>query len=297
MDILAKIAFKFYLKSILFSFRLVEKFQNLNIILFSSEKTLIRKSLSNETIRIDKLRKHLFENITQNQIDTFVLDFENVDLSVLNLKCLPDDLFKNFSNLTTIVLSQNKLTEINKCLFKDLFSLKAIDLSYNKLNRIPQDAFANLSSLIRLNLSFNDLEDLDSNLFKDLINLKELALVRNQLKKLDENVFTEVKSLERINLSYNKLEYISSKCFTNSNKLVKIDLSFNRINLDKMDKRMFERLDCLEWINLSNNDFKRDKLSLETPANLKFVSFKNGLCGNNIESIITVQKNFLNEMF
>ncbi len=87
--------------------------------------------------------------------------------------------FKDFSRLTELNLSRNKLKSLNSKLFQDLISLTKIDLSYNQLQSIDSRLFKGLTCLTHIWLNNNQLSTINTKLFKGLNNLTHIWLNDN----------------------------------------------------------------------------------------------------------------------
>ncbi len=108
--------------------------------------------------------------------------------------------FKDFSRLTELNLSRNKLKSLNSKLFQDLISLTKIDLSYNQLQSIDSRLFKGLTCLTHIWLNNNQLSTINTKLFKGLNNLTHIWL--NDNNWLSDNLELYIES---------SLEFISFK--------------------------------------------------------------------------------------
>ncbi len=97
------------------------------------------------------------ERIDKNGLDASIFDLINLNLlniSDTSLKILPPQI-SNLTNLQTILLFGNELTELPQCIGK-LDKLKVLDVSRNKLAVLPQE-MSELINLTTINLSNNEL--------------------------------------------------------------------------------------------------------------------------------------------
>lgn len=97
------------------------------------------------------------ERIDKNGLDASIFDLINLNLlniSDTTLKSVPPQL-SNLTNLQTILLFGNELTELPQCIGK-LDKLKVLDVSRNKLASVPQE-LSELVNLTTINLSNNEL--------------------------------------------------------------------------------------------------------------------------------------------
>ena len=234
------------------------------------------------------IQKVWLSELSSNQIDELKLETNKIDLTLRYINKLNEpSLFAHFEGLTQIHMVTCNLAQIDPNMFEHTNSLQVLDLSYNKLKSIHKDTFKYLNKLTILKLSYNDLKSIDPCLFQDLTSLKELGLVRNFLKEIHKDTFKGLANLSRLYLEYNLLEELDMNTFNELSNVLHLDLSFNKLKLKYINRHIFESLEHLEWINLSNNYFKMDeKLDLIIPSSVKFISFGNGFCGNNIELLM-----------
>lgn len=114
------------------------------------------------------------------------------------------DEFKNLDSLTTIILTQNNLTQIDRFTFSDLPGLQLLKLDQNKIENIYTNAWP--YNLQNLDLSNNRLRTIDDNNgFSNLYNLKNLYLDNNKLSKLSEGL-DGLNKLTLLSLKGNKFE-------------------------------------------------------------------------------------------
>ncbi|XP_053258357.1 adhesion G protein-coupled receptor A3 [Podarcis raffonei] len=99
----------------------------------------------------------------------------------------------------TLILSNNKITELKNGSFAGLSLLERLDLKNNLISTIDPGAFVGLSSLKRLDLTNNQIGCLNADIFKELANLVRLNLSGNLFSSLAQGTFdhlTSLKSLE-----------------------------------------------------------------------------------------------------
>ena len=76
------------------------------------------------------------------------------------------ELLRQFSNLTTLILSQNRLTTLKRGAFAGLSRLESVALYYNRIERIEQGAFSGLPRLHSLVLTANQLASVEVGAFQ-----------------------------------------------------------------------------------------------------------------------------------
>nr|XP_022340062.1 slit homolog 2 protein-like isoform X3 [Crassostrea virginica] len=82
---------------------------------------------------------------------------QRLDLSNNNLVTLPDQIFSNFTNLATLILSYNQLECMAPTSFSGLHKLRILSLHGNNISSIPYGTFRDLTSLTHLALGGNEL--------------------------------------------------------------------------------------------------------------------------------------------
>ncbi|KAI5697778.1 hypothetical protein M8J75_015495 [Diaphorina citri] len=177
---------------------------------------------------------------------------------------------KLLSNLETLLLRCNKITDLNGNLFRHLHNLQELSLSFNKLQIIELnsnvfDVFEKLQ-LLEISFSlFNSNEFPYYILNKNLNTLEWLAMDNNNIKNIRNYSLYNLTSLNYINLEYNKISKIHNNLFHfNIHKRLKeIRLSNNYLELIESDT--FYNLKELNTITLSYNLLK----------SIKTTSFKN----------------------
>ena len=93
---------------------------------------------------------------------------------VPNLSCL---------NLKTLLLHNNRLTELKRVQFNSCLKLEELNLSFNPIRTIDGQVFENLTYLRSLEMAFNDLDETNSEFLKPLNNVQWLLFDNNSFKK------------------------------------------------------------------------------------------------------------------
>lgn len=172
---------------------------------------------------------------------------------------LPNQLFINLVNLTSLNLSKNALTQLHKDIFVPLINLEFLNLNTTKLTELPETIFQNLGNLDTLSLSNNVLTVLPETIFNSLVKLTELYLDHNALSVLPENIFKALVLLHHLGLSNNNLTQLPSTIFDNTD-LREIDLSNNP--LTTLDITIFDSLPNLIKIDLSGTKLSQEFISV-----------------------------------
>ncbi|CAE1249346.1 unnamed protein product [Acanthosepion pharaonis] len=167
-----------------------------------------------------------------------------------NLKKMPP-VFARRSDVVTLDLSFNELTEILANSFLGLNYLLSLDLSYNKIYNVSKDAFRGLYNLVYLDLSHNKITVLTDSVFSNLTHLVHLKLNLNYLQVLSGHIFTPLQNLHVIDLSNNSLVHVSSFTFANSSVLRSVDLRYNHIRTFHED--VLQSFNNLDQVLLEEN--------------------------------------------
>jgi Leucine-rich repeat (LRR) protein len=264
------------------------KIVNLNENLFNHLKTCRSIYLCNN--RIEKLEKNVFKNLEKIEIidlyNNKISDLSEADLfkdlkelNCINLakngirnlfklndsRTLDNFFFKNFTNLKSIDLSENKIDSLHNNLFDSMVEIEEIDLSQNQIADLPKDIFKKLTNLKNIDLSNNKIANFYTNLFDTMVEIETIDLSQNQIADLPKDIFKKLTNLQNIDLSNNQINILSDSLLENLNLLDKIDLSQNLIEQlpenffknsmfnKKDDKNKEEKESILRFINLSNN--------------------------------------------
>ncbi|XP_042913728.2 leucine-rich repeat and immunoglobulin-like domain-containing nogo receptor-interacting protein 2, partial [Parasteatoda tepidariorum] len=135
----------------------------------------------------------------------------NIDLSYNLLTTIPEDLFNNSENLTSVNLKRNQIKNVTKC-FSGNNRLEHIDLS-NNLIGFCDYAFQSLLSLKTINLEDNRVRKITKNCFSSTPSLEELILRQNNISQIDSEAFSQLDQLQNIDVSRNRLKTLSRESF------------------------------------------------------------------------------------
>ena len=110
-------------------------------------------------------------------------------------------IFNNMINLEVLILSGNKIKELDSNIFSCNKNLRKLKLNFNNLIVLSPDIFKGLDKLTELDLSDNQINVITESLFQDLVSLKKLDLRKNQLKD-DEKIFKVLNLPGPVNIDY-----------------------------------------------------------------------------------------------
>uniref|UniRef100_A0A8C3J052 Adhesion G protein-coupled receptor A3 n=1 Tax=Chrysemys picta bellii TaxID=8478 RepID=A0A8C3J052_CHRPI len=123
------------------------------------------------------------------------------------VRVLPPDALPN--RTVTLILSNNKISELKNGSFSGLSLLERLDLKNNLISIIDPGAFMGLPSLKRLDLSNNKIGCLNADIFRGLINLVRLNLSGNLFSALTQGTLDHLNSLKSLEF---QTDYLLCDC-------------------------------------------------------------------------------------
>jgi Leucine-rich repeat (LRR) protein len=199
-------------------------------------------------------------NLSHNYLDDMsenyfpgLINLALLDLSFNSFKYLNRNFFNHLDSLETLFLNNNGLKTLETHSFVSLVKLKCLNLGSNEMYNLGEETiFFNLFNLNELSLNWNRLNSCPKLIF--LRNLESIDLSYNQIEFVDENYFNFSSNLKAINLNFNSIKSFSLLNAQNltslklagtkllqinmseivCENLIELDLSFNRVSLDKM---------------------------------------------------------------
>ncbi|XP_020782130.1 leucine-rich repeats and immunoglobulin-like domains protein 3 [Boleophthalmus pectinirostris] len=176
-----------------------------------------------------------------------------LDLSHNKLQVLDSALFAKLQHLTEIKLNHNELEAIPD--FGPVASnITTLIVANNKISKISMEQLRPFPALETLDLSNNNIVDLKANSFPALP-LKNLYLNNNRISSLENGCFTNLSSsLQVLRLNRNRLSSIPAKIFQLAN-LQHLDLSRNRVR--RVEGLTFHGLHALRSLKMQRNGLSR----------------------------------------
>ena len=271
--------------------------------------------------RLNKLRFLYLTSNAINSVDILPATLKVLSLSSNNFTCIPVEVLINctelsylnmgYNKLTTIeantfegwggelqtlLLRNNKISDLKFGAFNGLDSIKEISLSFNDIHNVHPMVFENVSrSLKILELSFSIYsEDYPQEAISFLSQLMWLGMDNNNLKLIPDNSLSNLFELTYINLSFNRLTLIPRRLFMADihRNLLEIDLSYNAI--EKVTGQTFSGLELVQLINLSSNKIKcMEKSSFYNLPYLTYIDLTYNQLRNLSENVFEFLPNLL----
>uniref|UniRef100_A0A4W6D3K8 Leucine-rich repeats and immunoglobulin-like domains 3 n=1 Tax=Lates calcarifer TaxID=8187 RepID=A0A4W6D3K8_LATCA len=176
-----------------------------------------------------------------------------LDLSHNKLQVLDSALFSKLQHLSEIKLNHNELETIPD-LGSYASNITTLILANNRITRISVEQLRPFLALETLDLSNNNIVDIKANSFPALP-LKNLFLNNNRISSLEPGCFTNLSSsLQVLRLNRNRLSTIPAKIFQLPN-LQHLELSRNRVR--RVEGLTFHGLHALRSLKMQRNSLSR----------------------------------------
>uniref|UniRef100_A0A8K9UMS0 G-protein coupled receptors family 1 profile domain-containing protein n=1 Tax=Oncorhynchus mykiss TaxID=8022 RepID=A0A8K9UMS0_ONCMY len=121
------------------------------------------------------------------------VDFEGNQVLTINYSTL-----KTCSQLTVLLLMNNRIHALPVRSFQTLVLLEELDLSNNRIKELPKNTFKSLKSLVKLNISHNPLFHIYPGHFDDLTQLQSLGLEGIEIPNIQTKMFLPMGNLSHI---------------------------------------------------------------------------------------------------
>ncbi len=144
--------------------------------------------------------------------DTFIPEKQFFFREGLDLTKIPQDIPRNS---VRVILRANMFTRLPVGIFNYLTSCEWLVLSLNRIFDVEPGAFTGLSRLKALFLRVNCITVVKSNMFKGLKSLQKLHLKDNEITVVEKGSFNSLASIYLVELSVNRLTTISPDVFIN----------------------------------------------------------------------------------
>lgn len=156
----------------------------------------------------------LIESSVINHIDPNSFEITTTDLMIL-----PQNIFRNLTNLSLLYFEANNLGTLPANVFAHLAKLQELKFKEDTRRTLPDEIFNNHTDLVTFHLIGTNLRRLSANIFQNLTKLKTMALIQSQLTTLPENIFEHQTNLQWLFLHGNQLNDLLRKYFWSLNKV------------------------------------------------------------------------------
>lgn len=179
------------------------------------------------------------------------------------LEVIDENMFKNVTSLFELNFSNNKLRAVPSAI-RSLSNLRSLDLSYNLITDINNSSYQGIEQLYGLNLESNRIGNLTKGVFSELPSLRILNLSKNRIVKIDQTTFEDVPDLHALRLDSNFIGDING-LFPNLRDLLMLNISVNRITW--FDYALIPI--GLQWLDIHGNQIESLGNYFELEAVLK----------------------------
>ncbi|XP_029630054.1 extracellular matrix protein 2 [Salmo trutta] len=156
-------------------------------------------------------RLYLDNNLLEKVLPDFPSTLQELKINENHLKGIEENSFQGLSDLLTLELEGNLLSEgnVDPLAFRPLSQLSYLRLGRNHFRTIPQGL---PPSLLEVYLENNLIEEISDSVFNETTNLNVISLRHNRLdeSRIAPLAWINHKNLESIDLSYNRLYLVPS---------------------------------------------------------------------------------------
>ncbi|MEE6460780.1 hypothetical protein FKM82_001099 [Ascaphus truei] len=262
------------------------------------------RNLHTLTIENTQLGPNLTQQLCSELVGTGiqVLLLSNVQLSKVH-----NTTFTGLAatNLTTLDISKNSLSQIDSNSFVFLKDVEVLNLEDNDISHVSSGTFSGLSKVKSLNLknyfSHSKASKLDDLSFQWLKNLEFLNMDNNKISNLTENTFTGLTSLKVLSLSQCtvNLQTITNKTFSSLANSPLLSLNLTKTGIANLEKGAFSCLGHLQTLDLGLNRINQELNGQEflglQHIEMIYLSYNNHLTlsSNSFISVPSLKKLFL----
>uniref|UniRef100_UPI00358F0F19 toll-like receptor 13 n=1 Tax=Myxine glutinosa TaxID=7769 RepID=UPI00358F0F19 len=239
-----------------------------------------QNGITNFSVEVEVKIKRLVlcrNNISKLEFSSrFFPYLQKFDFCQNKIEHMSDDLFRNFTSLTSLVLNNNplnisvlkhsgllKLDELyvsnlaisssslsELCDFSRRVKLRKLIANYNQITTIDSEKLANCSHLKSLSISDNRIKSLVKEEFKHTINMQALYLGFNHIIRIANTTWQNLKNLTKLRVNGNNFEVVEY-LFSPLSRLENLDLGRNKIS--NIPTTAFLNLNNLKYLNLDYN--------------------------------------------
>ncbi|CAJ0960362.1 unnamed protein product [Ranitomeya imitator] len=242
---------------LLFSHNMIKELKNEDF-KFLGNNSVQKLDLSSNPVK--EIHLDCFQQLT----NLHTLTMANMSLSFKLIEDLCSQLAG--TQIKVLILPNSQFTRIHSTTFKGLNStnLISLDISKNSLSQIDNDSFIYLRSLEMLNLEENQIKLLmffssskdariDDFSFQWLPNLKYLNMEQNKKMYFSEHAFTGLMSLTNLSFSGCTFQTFTNTTFLSLSNSSLISLNVSKTDLTGIESGAFHGLQHLEVLDLGIN--------------------------------------------
>ena len=210
-------------------------------------------NLLSPLVNLRRLKLDGNKNLTFSDQNPFKnnLKLQELNMADCGFDSLDKNIFSSLTELKTLGLYRNNLSELPVELIKNNIQLEQLTIGRNKLTFLDDEVFRPLPKLKMLKLYKNEIKELPANIFKNNKELVELRINSNQLKRLPAGIFDNNTKLEYLSISFNSIAALHEKIFRPLTKLQKFKASGNQIR--KLPDNLFSHFPDLIELRLKEN--------------------------------------------
>ena len=190
-------------------------------------------------------------NITPDAFAALNRDVDSIILSRNKIREIQQRQFAGLTYLNGLYLDYNRIAWIRQRSFDGLVSLSFLYLDHNSIVEIHPGSFDGLVNLEYLQLHHNDIVEIHSGSFNGLVNLWTLYLDHNSIVEIQPVTFDGLVNLGYLRLVRNRIVEINPGSLSGLTYLFNLQLEYNRIVT--IHPGSFDELVDLWALNLGHN--------------------------------------------
>ena len=211
------------------------------------------------------------------------------DFSMNAITSIPGNYFENMKYFEILDFSSNKISSIGADSLKQLDnSLASLYMRNNKIKSIAPNTFAGMTRLNTLDLSGNSISSPCGIKTKDVT---DYSLAANGITRLNDNCFPDSVKVVKLNLSRNRISHIGRKAFDGLTAMEELDLGYNSLSDFSDGILSLIDLSSVHTLSLRGNDFQY----LESICGHRLPNLKSLDLGHN--NLVDLQKYCFNIYF
>jgi Leucine-rich repeat (LRR) protein len=201
------------------------------------------------TLTMISMSHNVINSIAENTFKG-LKDMTSLSLDHNKIRYVPDSLLGSLINLEDLSFNGNDLAEVPLTL-QHLSNLRTLDLGENAITELKPHDFNSLTKLYGLRLAGNKLSTLDKIHLVNVTGIHVLNLAHNELVNITGGAFDNLKELRALRLDNNMLSDING-LVSSLSKLQWFNVSTNKLLW--FDYAFVPK--SLEWLDIQNNEIE-----------------------------------------